>query len=185
MNRGKKIIVVAHCYLNQNARVKPYASRAGAFKELISPLIDADFGIIQLPCPETTACGLKRWEAVTEQYNTPNFRRHCRKILQPYIDQFYEHNKAGDKIYAVFGVPFSPCCGIRNNPSCKSWGGPIMDTKIQHLEIVDGPAVFMEELMKMCDEINLKINFIDVSEDKNSFPHLQPEKILKELLKEI
>jgi predicted secreted protein len=182
MKRGKKIIVVAHCYLNQNARVKPYASRKGSFKEIIKPLIDADFGIIQLPCPETTACGLSRWEAVTEQYDSQGFRRHCRNILQPYVDQFVEHQKVGDKIYAILGIPFSPCCGCENNPSHKKWGGPVMNTQIPNLELVTGPAVFMQELMKLTKEVGLDVKFMDVCEDPNIFPANQPEKILEKLL---
>jgi len=183
-NRAKKIAVVAHCYLNQNARVKPYASMCGAFRELIEPLLKNNFGIIQLPCPETTGCGLNRWEAVTEQYDTRAFRRHCRNILQPYIDQLHEHQKAGDKIYGVFGVPFSPCCGTQYNPSHKGWGGPLIGKGAPQLEIAKGPAVFMQEMMAMCKEADVNIKFMDVSESKDMFPELQPEKILKDILED-
>jgi predicted secreted protein len=178
MKRGKKIIVVSHCYLNQNARVRPYASMPGAFKELIIPLIEADFGIIQLPCPETTGCGLNRWEAVTEQYDNPGFRRHCRSILQPYVDQLTEHAKAGDDIRGVLGVPFSPCCGAEHNPSQKNWGGPVTGVEVKPLEIVDGPAIFMQEMMDMCEKAGLSLSFSDVSEDPSSFPDAQPYRIL-------
>jgi len=181
MKRGKKIVVVSHCYLNQNARVRPYASMPGAFKELVLPLINDDYGIIQLPCPETTGCGLNRWEAVTEQYDNPGFRRHCRSILQPYVDQLWEHAKVGDKIAAVLGVPFSPCCGVEHNPSCKSWGGPVMDTDVEKLTIVEGPAVFMQEMMKMCEAAGLNIDFMDVSEDPSAFPDSQPAKVFKKI----
>lgn len=182
VKRGKKIIVLSHCYLNQNARVRPYASMSGAFRELIVPLIEAGFGIIQLPCPETTGCGLNRWEAVTEQYDNPAFRRHCRSILQPYVDQLSEHAKAGDEIFGVLGVPFSPCCGAEHNPSRKSWGGPVLNVAIKPLEIVDGPAVFMREMMKMCADEGLSLRFADVSEDPSSFPDAQPDKILQSIV---
>lgn len=182
MKRGKKIVVVSHCYLNQNARVRPYASRSGAFKELLLPLIEAGFGIIQLPCPETTGCGLNRWEAVTQQYDNPGFRRHCRSILQPYVDQLEEHQKVGDKIYAVLGVPFSPCCGAQRNPSNAKWGGPVLERQVEALELVDGPAVFMREMMRMCAEAGLKLRFLDVSEDPASFPDIQPANILGQIL---
>ncbi len=182
MNRGKKIVVIAHCYLNQNARVKPYAGHKGAFKALLEPLISNDFGIIQLPCPETTGCGLNRWEAVTEQYDNPSFRRHCRSILQPYVDQLLEHQKVGDKIYAVIGVPFSPCCGTQFNPSNPYWGGPVLEEKAPPLEIVPGPAVFMQELMKMAEEAGVKLDYMDISESADMFPELQPEIVLGKIL---
>ncbi len=154
----------------------------GAFKELIVPLVNEDFGIIQLPCPETTGCGLNRWEAVTEQYDNPGFRRHCRSILQPYVDQLSEHVKVGDKIYAVLGVPFSPCCGVNRNPSSKAWGGPLLDRAVEPIAIVDGPAVFMQEMMKMCGDAGITLPFTDISEDKTAFPDIQPEIILKKIL---
>jgi predicted secreted protein len=182
MKRGKKIVVVSHCYLNQNARVKPYASMPGSFRKLIIPLLEADYGIIQLPCPETTGCGLNRWEAVTEQYDNPAFRRHCRGILQAYVDQLGEHVKAGDEIYGVLGVPFSPCCGTEHNPSCKDWGGAVMNAVAPPLEIVDGPAVFMQELMAMCYEAGLDIRFRDVSEDTSAFPDAQVDIVLRDIL---
>jgi len=182
MNRGKKIVVIAHCYLNQNARVKPYANHKGSFRALIEPLINNDFGIIQLPCPETTGCGLNRWEAVTEQYDNPGFRRHCRNLLQPYVDQLLEHQKAGDKIYAVLGVPFSPCCGTQYNPSNPNWGGPVLDVKAPPLNIVEGPAVFMQELMKMAKEDGVVLNYMDISETDEMFPELQPDKILAKII---
>lgn len=182
MNRGKKIIVLAHCYLNQNARVRPYASMKGTFKELIIPLINDDFGIIQLPCPETTACGLSRWEAVTEQYDNPGFRRHCRSILQPFIDQLSEHQRVGDKLHAVLGVPFSPCCGTQYNPSNPDWGGPVLEEKAPSFKIVEGPAIFMQELMQMCEQARINIEFMDVSETTDMFPELQPEKILVKII---
>ncbi len=185
MKRGKKIVVVAHCYLNQNARVQPYASRQGVFKELINPLIEHGFGLIQLPCPESTACGLNMWEAVTEQYDNPAFRRHCRTILQPFVDQFVNHQKAGDRIYAVLGVPFSPCCGTKHNPSNKNWGGPLLSGRVvPELKIVDGPAVFMQELISLCEEASIKISFMDISETEDIFPELQPQNVLKQILEE-
>ncbi|MDC7226655.1 MAG: hypothetical protein PQJ61_07810 [Spirochaetales bacterium] len=182
MNRGKKIVVISHCYLNQNARVRPYANKKGSFRELLEPLIENDFGIIQLPCPETTGCGLNRWEAVTEQYDNPGFRRHSRNLLQPYVDQLMEHQKVGDKIYAVLGVPFSPCCGTQHNPSNPDWGGPVLDVKVPPIDIVEGPAVFMQEFMKMAEEDGVKLDFMDVSDTEDMFPELQPDKILAKIL---
>ena len=52
---------------------------------------------------------------------------------------------------------------------------------VKPLEIVDGPAIFMQEMMGMCAKEGLSLRFSDVSEDPSSFPDAQPGKILKEL----
>ena len=35
-----------------------------------------DVGVIQLPCPEATFLGMRRWGMTREQYDVPAFRRH-------------------------------------------------------------------------------------------------------------
>ncbi len=184
MKRGKKIVIVAHCFLNQNSRVRPSATTAGAFQKLIKPLMEHDFGIIQLPCPETTCFGLDRWDSVTEQFDTAHYRRHCRSLLQPYVDQLQEHRRAGHKIYGCLGVPYSPSCATQIHPTAKDWGGAVVNRQIDRPKRGQGPAVFMQEFMRMCAEIDLKIKFMDVSEVEGRLPDIQPEKILQDLLKE-
>ena len=60
--RGRRVVLVSHCLLNQNTRYAGGATRAGAVAELADELIGAGYGIHQLPCPERLAWGgvLKR-----------------------------------------------------------------------------------------------------------------------------
>ena len=53
-NRGKSIIVVAHCLLNQNSISDGTADFPGQFRELIDLIMANGMGLIQLPCPEMT-----------------------------------------------------------------------------------------------------------------------------------
>ena len=56
-NRGKQIIYVSNCILNQNAKAPGLAIRKGALNELTKLFFDNDFGIEQLPCMECILWG--------------------------------------------------------------------------------------------------------------------------------
>ena len=75
MNRGKKIVILSHCILNQNSVVKPYAKEQKYYFEFIKNFLLNNCGIIQLPCPELLILGLKRWGHVKDQFEYPYFKR--------------------------------------------------------------------------------------------------------------
>ena len=56
-NRGRKIVYVSCCLLNQNAHTPGVATRKGAFNELIQMFLSNDIGIEQLPCMECRLWG--------------------------------------------------------------------------------------------------------------------------------
>lgn len=58
--RSRKIVLVAHCVLNQNSKIDGCAHYPGPIKEVIELLISAGCGIVQLPCPELMHLGLDR-----------------------------------------------------------------------------------------------------------------------------
>ena len=58
--RARKVAVVAHCLLNQNAKVNGFAFFPDMIKELIDALHKYNYGIVQLPCPETVYAGMRR-----------------------------------------------------------------------------------------------------------------------------
>ena len=61
--RSKRVIFLAHCLLNQNAISDGTAVRPAAYRELIQLLLDAEAGIVQLPCPELCCLGLDRGDS--------------------------------------------------------------------------------------------------------------------------
>ena len=58
--RSKRVIFVAHCILNQNAISDGTADYPGSHVDIIRTLLDAQVGIIQMPCPELCCLGLDR-----------------------------------------------------------------------------------------------------------------------------
>lgn len=49
--------------------------------------VEQGIQLVQLPCPEFTLYGPKRWGHTREQFDNPFFREHCRKILSPVLTQ--------------------------------------------------------------------------------------------------
>ncbi|KPV61686.1 MAG: hypothetical protein AOA66_1656 [Candidatus Bathyarchaeota archaeon BA2] len=110
--RSRKIVVVAHCILNQNSRVLGIAYYPGMIKEIVDVLRKCEVGVVQMPCPELTYAGLLRGIQTKEQYDTPAFRRYCRQIASGIADQVQEYSRNGFKVLAVLGVDGSPTCGV-------------------------------------------------------------------------
>ena len=71
-------------------------------KKFMHLAIDNDIQLIQLPCPEYTLYGAKRWGHVSDQFDNPFFRRHCRNLLEPIMDQLKEYVANGDR-FEVLG----------------------------------------------------------------------------------
>ena len=105
--RAQKVAFVAHCILNQNAKVNGFAFFPDLIFEMLEILHKHHFGLVQFPCPETSYAGTRRWWYVREQYDTPAFRKHCQRILVSVLDQLEAYDQAGYKMVIV-GLDGSP-----------------------------------------------------------------------------
>src|SRR5258708_22097408 len=74
------VAFVAHCLLNQNAKVYGGARCPGIYSPLVQVLREQGWRMEQLPCPELAFTGLNRFSAVREQYDTAAYHRHCRRL---------------------------------------------------------------------------------------------------------
>jgi len=80
--KDKKIILVAQCLINPYCRVHVLGQNFPLSHELMDYLMKLRVGIIQYPCPETTAMGLQRNPQGRQQYDNIFFRSHCKELLQ-------------------------------------------------------------------------------------------------------
>jgi predicted secreted protein len=134
MQRSRKIIVASHCVLNQNTVIPDEARSPGMMKSAVDWIAEQGWGIVQLPCPEFTFLGPDRPGMTREQYDTPVYRRHCRTLLQPVVEQL--------EVYQVHGYSIVGGMGIANSPSCDP-----------------GRGVFMEEFQTMVRERGVAVDF--------------------------
>ena len=62
--RGRRVLFVAHCILNQNAISDGTADFPAAHAEIVRAALDAGVGIVQMPCPDVWWLGVVRGNAL-------------------------------------------------------------------------------------------------------------------------
>lgn len=159
--RSKKIVLVAHCILNQNSISDNTADFPGIFKEIVDLLLKSNVGIIQMPCPELLCLGLDRGdihgaerEVIVENtrirnaLNQPVATKKLKALVKQIIFQINEYIKNGFLILGVIGINRSPSCGIDT-------------TSMNNME-TSGKGIFMELLQKELKNTGIKIEMIGV-----------------------
>lgn len=162
----KKIIFVSHCILNTASKVVLYNQKEidaeeALRKKFMYKIIDKEIMVVQLPCPEFTLYGARRWGHVSNQFDNPFFRKHCRDILSPILDQLKEYLVNDDmfEVLGFVGVDGSPSCGV--DYTCRgdwygSFGGRTdLSQTLADCHLEKEPGVFFDELQKMLKEEHL------------------------------
>jgi len=127
--RGRRVVLVSHCLLNQNTRYAGGATRLGAVVELADEVIGAGYGIHQLPCPERLAWGgvLKRHSL--RLYHSKGgplyplrgvllraFVRWTRivywHLARQVVRDVIDYERSGIAVAGIVGIGASPSCGI-------------------------------------------------------------------------
>ncbi len=161
MAGGRKIVVLAHCMLNQNTKPDRRARFAGAVQPVLDVLAEEGLGIFQLPCPEIGFAGPWRFSQVIQQYDTPRYRDHCRNLAVGTVDQL-EHclrpmDEGEDYRVAVVGVEGSPSCGITKVGRSTAWRGfPGAVAFDGRYPVGDGMGIFMREFHREIERRQLR-----------------------------
>ncbi len=135
---------LAHCLLNQNAKVDEGAKSRGIWSPVVERLRDHGYTIRQMPCPELAFGGARRFWGVREQFDTPLYRRHCRRLAKLVAAVMEPHLAAGDDVVLI-GMDTSPSLGVNFTPSATHWGGR-PDRVEDDSTLVAGDGIFVAEL---------------------------------------
>ena len=155
--RSKKVILVAHCVLNQNSKIDRCACYPGPITEVVAALVAQGIGIIQLPCPELLFMGLSRGiipeneqsiesedtrvaAEMGQQANTPAFR----ELVRQQADLVAEYQKNGFTVLGLVGINGSPTCGVETN-----WANGVE---------ASGCGVFITALDFACKQKGIQLN---------------------------
>jgi predicted secreted protein len=142
---ARRVAFVAHCLVNQNAKVSEFARCPGAVVPLVETLREQGWEIEQLPCPEMSVLGVARWWQSREQYDTPGYRRHCRTLARTVVDTvalYAEH----DYEVVIIGLDGSPSSGVRLTSTKASWGGRPEGAVAGGSDRIPGMGLWMLEL---------------------------------------
>jgi len=172
--RSKKVMIVAHCLINQNAISDGTADYPSQFNELIDLLIKKRIGILQLPCPELTCLGLDRKDKqggkrpllmentrirglLCEKGNIERLQSRAEEVAT----QILEYKSYGFRILGLVGVNRSPSCGT--------------ETTTKDNREVKGQGVFVELILEACQRRGFAIETIGVktSEKEESVKSLR------------
>jgi len=147
--RSKKVILVAHCVLNQNARHVDCADFPAMMKPLLATLQEMNLGIIQMPCPELMALGLGRdrdvppLETIREALELPEGHGRLEPLIDDLIYQIKEYQFQELVITGILGKNGSPACGVETTSRAGSQG--------------PGEGVFIELLRRRLEDEGLDI----------------------------
>jgi len=119
--RGRKVAVLAHCILNQNAKLDRCAHCAGAVREVVEVLLENGIGILQMECPEMLHLGLDRQtdkttnpsvEAedtrIARRMEEPPAQRIVERIAQNVVQQIADYQAHGFSVIGMLGINGSP-----------------------------------------------------------------------------
>ncbi len=178
----KKILVVSHCILNTASKVSQDESELKEEYEwrnrLMQLVLEKNIQLIQLPCPEFTLYGSKRWGHVKNQFMHPHYRRECEKMLEPVFMQLEEYLSDPEEfqILGIVSVEGSPSCGYRL--TCRgNWGGEFgkeeeVKQRRATLKMVQEPGVMMEILEKELENRKLQIPIVSMPDAVNKLQSL-------------
>jgi uncharacterized protein YbbK (DUF523 family) len=130
--RGKRVIVVSHCLLNENIRYLGGAFRRGCVDELVDGYQQEGLGIYQMRCPEQYA-----WGGVLKRHLLPFYgskgtilyrlrhvllplfllytRRLYRRIAKEVVRDIEDYVRSSFEVVGIVGVGGSPSCGVWSN----------------------------------------------------------------------
>lgn len=163
--RSGKVVLVAHCILNQNSRVLGLARFPGMIEKVVDLLKERGVGVIQMPCPELLHAGFKRWSRTKEQYDIPAFRKHCHELAVALADQIEEYLKNDVDVLAVVGMNGSPTCGVEET-SIGFQGGNLEKVEPPRAKHVKGEGIFIEELQRELKARNISVPLLGIKDRK-------------------
>ena len=159
--RSKRVIFLAHCILNQNAISDGTAGYPAAHADVVRALLDAQVGIVQMPCPELCCLGLNRGDPrgaerpvvgentrIRAALDAPEAAAKLDRLVDHVMLQIREYRRHGFTIVGIVGVNRSPSCGV--------------DTTSDHDRELPGQGVFLARLTAALDAASLSVPVVGV-----------------------
>ena len=160
--RSRKVIFLAHCIPNMNARMH---NCARVFPASVEPIIrfcmDNELGMVQMPCPELLVTGLGRdrdepeVEYLRQALEQPVSRERIRKLADQVVFQMKEYRFQGFTMIGVIGNDGSPTCGV----DITAWPDP--DNRF-----APGEGIFIQELKAGMKAAGLELPFKGIDDEK-------------------
>jgi predicted secreted protein len=175
--RSRKIVLVAHCILNQNAISDGTADFPGSDACIVKRLLEAGVGILQLPCPELNCLGLDRGDPLGAQRPVLEENTRIRgamgetaparilaSLVERVVFEVEQYHQHGFELLGLIGIDRSPSCGV-NTTSRLNQEEP-------------GRGVFIEALRGALSERGLHLDLIGIKASRPQEALQRLEKLL-------
>ncbi len=188
--RGKQVIFVSHCILNENARSQGGGFRPGCIDEIVDELQRHGIGIVQMTCPEIRAWGgvlrrymwlplgsKKTWLYKMKGVFLPVFtwytRRVSRGIARGVVAEIRDYIESGFEVLGIVGIKTSPLCGITRTLDLRRSFEFASGTSLEALDrktmyeygvknlLVEGEGFFIQALKDELRKRNLSVKFYE------------------------
>jgi predicted secreted protein len=188
--RGKKVIFLSHCLLNENTRYLGGAFRKAGVDELIDELQKQGIGIIQMKCPEQKTWGgvLKREMlmgygidgTLLNVFRKPYMvfflwktKRSFRKIAKEVISEIKDYIDSGFEVSGIVGIKGSPSCGVSAALDLKKSAEFAASLDIETLDkeyfnencyktcLINKSGIFFDELKQELSANNIEVKFFE------------------------
>jgi predicted secreted protein len=150
-----RVAFIAHCLLNQNAKVEGGAKTPAMWTPVLELLRERGYAIRQMPCPELAYGGARRFWGGREQYDTALYRRHCRRLATLVAAVMEPHVSAGDEVVLI-GIDSSPTMGVDHTVSAPTWAGRPAVSE-EDSAYVPGDGIFVQELAAELEQRGLPV----------------------------
>ena len=170
--RSKRVVFVAHCFLNQNAISDGTAVYPAAFKGVVDFFLNTDVSIIQMPCPEFCCLGLDRGNIygadspvvventrIRAEMKKDTANAKLNQLADYVMQQIIEYDKFGFEIVGIIGANRSPNCGV--------------DTTSDNNAETRGMGLFMEKISDKLSDADISIPMIGIKGSDNISEKLQ------------
>lgn len=134
--RGRRLVVVIECLLNQNCRDAGAASFPAMNRDLLRLCGDHDVGIFQMPCPEADVLGLLRERpprmSIRSALDSDAGRMRCREISVVVAERLQAYIRRDYKVLAILGGnEQSPGCAIHEGRSALAEASGVLMRELQ------------------------------------------------------
>lgn len=188
--RGKKVIFLSHCLLNENTRYLGGACRKAGINELIDFLQDQEIGVVQMRCPEQITWGGVLKKEMLQGYGISgtilnNFRKpymkyfiwktrnSYKKLAKTVVSEIKDYIDSGFEVAGIIGIKGSPSCGLSSSLDLLKSSEIIADLDIKTLNpevfnekcygncLINTEGLFFEQLKYFLTKNKLKLNFFE------------------------
>lgn len=162
-SRGKRVVFLSHCLLNENTRYLGGAMKPAGVNEIIDELQKQEIGIIQMPCPEQMFWGgvlkkkmlmgyginrsiLKFFLKAYISYFIWQTKINYQKLANKIANQIEDYKDSGFEVLGIVGVKGSPSCGVTQSLDIKKSSKFIAGLELDKLT----PADFNKNIYDLC-----------------------------------